>query len=181
MDIVRKSGVKRSNCFGVSGAFTFECYDKHGTLKWSQTIDNGWTNVGLQYLMDRTFKASKPSEQSYYIGLISSSAVLNNSDTMGSHTGWTEITDYSDASRPAWGESDPALDASDNVNVVNAATVDFTVDADSQVIDGAFVTTENTKGGTTGTLITTAEFASAQSLDDNDILKVTYTLKGSAV
>jgi hypothetical protein len=55
------------------------------------------------------------------------------------------------------------------------------VSANGTVIGGAFVVTNNTKGGSTGTLYGGGAFSAGnKTLDDNDTLDVTITLTATA-
>jgi hypothetical protein len=52
----------------------------------------------------------------------------------------------------------------------------FTISANGTGIGGLFLTSSNSKGGTTGTLYAAAAFSAGnKTLDDNDVLSVTYT------
>jgi hypothetical protein len=90
---------------------------------------------------------------------------------MASHAGWTENQNYDEATRPAWGQGSASGQAA-----TNGTQIDFTISTDSQSIAGLFTTTNNTKGGTTGTLISATNFTSAKAADDGDVIKVTYTI-----
>jgi hypothetical protein len=48
-------------------------------------------------------------------------------------------------------------------------------------VDGAFVISENTKGGTSGTLFKEAEFTAPQSVVDNDTITLTITINVASV
>jgi hypothetical protein len=91
---------------------------------------------------------------------------------MSSHAGWTETTAYAEATRPEWTAGTPAARS-----ITNASTVDFSINA-TITIHGIFITSDNTKSGTSGTLWSTAAFASNVTANNGDTLKVTYTLSG---
>lgn len=58
----------------------------------------------------------------------------------------------------------------------------FTISSNSTTIGGAFVTTNNTKGGSTGTLYGGGAFSAGdKTIDDNDTLTVTVTLTATAM
>jgi len=139
-------------------------------------VDNGITDVGLNKILDDMFDggASASPSGTWYVGLIDDAAfsALANADTMASHAGWAELTDYSEANRVTWG-----VGAASSRSVTNATTVDFSINATVDV-NGIFVVDNNTKGGTTGTLWATASFSSPVSATSGDTLKVTYTVSG---
>ena len=176
MGLTNNSRLKRSNVVGIGGTFFVECYDKYGNKKWEENFNNAWTNAGLLWLMQRSFKDSKPSDLTFYMGLIDTGASLANSDVMNSHAGWTENINYSETSRPLWDNADPTESAG-IVSSLNSVRTEFTCDTNSQTINGAFLTSGSAKSGTAGTLLVTGSFASEQELNDDDVLKVQYTLK----
>ena len=58
----------------------------------------------------------------------------------------------------------------------NEAT--FTISA-TVTIAGFFITTDNTKGGTSGTLVSAVDFTSSQSAADDDVLEVEITFSAA--
>ncbi len=57
----------------------------------------------------------------------------------------------------------------------SASKATFSINATTTVY-GIFCTTNSTKGGTTGTLISATDFASSKGADSGDTLEVTYTV-----
>src|SRR5690349_13093819 len=74
-------------------SYLFECFDKDGKLKWTETIENLVTTEGKNDILDKYFKGSAYTA-SWFLGLkgTGSAAV---GDTLASHAGWTEQTPYS--------------------------------------------------------------------------------------
>lgn len=68
-------------------------------------------------------------------------------DTMASHASFAESSSYSNATRPAWTPGTVSAGSVDN----SASQAAFTINA-TDYIFGAFLTSNNTKGGSTGTL-----------------------------
>lgn len=166
----------------IGGYFGIQVLNKDGEVKNDFIIENGWTNEGLKHLMDRTFKSTPPSAATFYLGLMGSSPSLSPDDTMASHSGWTENADYSNSTRPAWGQDDPAGESGDVITTTNTTLVQFAVNA-SSTFGGAFISTDSTKGGSgsdQGTLIATGLFSGDLDLTSGDVLKVYYTLKAQA-
>ncbi len=92
-------------------------------------------------------------------------------DTMASHAGWTENQNYSEANRPTITLGTVASQSVDN----SASKAVFTINA-SGTIGGVFVTTDNTKGGTTGTLYGGGVFTGgSKAVANSDTLNVTHT------
>jgi hypothetical protein len=159
--------------FQPKGKFHVQHFDRDGNLKGEYDFPNGITDVGLNHILETEFNGGTPVT-AWYIGLIdnASFSALAAGDTMGSHAGWIETSAYDEATRPEW-----TAGTASARSITNASTVDFTINA-TKTIKGIFITSNNTKGGTTGTLWSTAAFGSTVSVADDDVLKVTYTLSG---
>lgn len=157
----------------LKGRYDVEHYNAAGELLGVYAFPNGITDVGLNHILDTQFNGGT-AVTTWYAALIdnASFSALAAGDTMASHTGWIEATTYDEATRPEW-----TAGAASARSITNAATVDFTINA-TKTIQGIFITSNNTKGGTTGTLWSTAAFGSTVSVADGDTLKVTYTLSG---
>lgn len=166
----------------AGGIFTVQCHDKDGNLKWEAKEHNLVVNTGLQFMNAKTFTGSSYTA-AWYLGLYGAGASNTPaaSDTMASHAGWTEVTAYSQSTRPACTFGTPTTaDPSVATNSSSAAT--FSINA-TTTVGGAFLTTDNTKGGTTGTLFSAADFQSPgdRSVVSGDTLSVTYTFSLDAV
>lgn len=160
----------------AGGVFTIQCHDKDGNLKWEDSSHNLVVNVGLQDMNAKYFTGSSYTA-AWYLGLYGAGASNTPaaSDTMSSHAGWTEVTDYSQATRPACSFGTPTTaDPSVATNSVSPAT--FSINA-TTTVGGAFLTSNSTKGGTTGILFSAADFSSPgdRSVVSGDTLSVTYT------
>jgi hypothetical protein len=165
----------------ATGKYTVECYDKDGNLKWVAETPNLVVNVGLQY-MAGTALTSTAQITTWYLGLYGSGSTNSPaaSDTMSSHIGWTEVTAYSEANRPT-ATLAAATNANPSVVTNTASKAVFTING-TTTVGGAFLTSNNTKGGTTGTLFSAADFSAPgdRSVVSGDILNVTYTFSLSA-
>jgi len=164
------------------GVFKIECLDKDGNLKWAAESKNLVVNVGLQDMNTQYFKGSSYTA-AWYIGLYGAASSNNPAagDTMSSHAGWTEITGYSNANRPT-ATFGTATTADPSVIDNSASPASFSINA-TNTIGGAFLTTSNTKGGTTGTLFSAADFQSPgdRNVASGDTLNVTYTFSLDAI
>lgn len=165
----------------ATGKYVVECHDKDGNLKWVAETPNLVVNVGLQY-MAGTALTSTSQITSWYLGLYGAASSNNPAagDSMGSHAGWTEVTDYSESTRPA-ATFAAATNANPSVVTNTASKATFTMN-NTVTVGGAFLTSNNTKGGTTGTLFSAADFQAPgdRSVVSGDILSVTYTFSLSA-
>lgn len=154
----------------------FECYDKHGRLKWRDSFHNLVVNAGLDDVLQVYFKESDYTA-AHYVGLTAGSPSFAAGDTLSSHAGWTEVTAYDEANRPTLTLGSVSDQSVDN----SASKASFTISSDSTTLGGAFLATNNTKGGTTGILYGGGAFSAGnKSLDDGDTLNVTVTLTSAA-
>lgn len=177
---VAKGGAAE-NTAGAKGFYTVVCRDKDGTVKWEERTPNLVVNVGLQDMNTKYFTGSSYTA-AWYLGLYGAGASNNPaaSDTMSSHAGWTEVTAYSQSTRPTctFGTASTA-----NPSVVDnsGSPAVFSINA-TTTVGGAFLTSNNTKGGTTGTLFSAADFSSPgdRSVVSGDTLTVTYTFSLTA-
>ena len=161
----------------ATGRFLIECYDKDGKLKWTDESKNLVVNVGLQYMAGTALDGSTARITSWYLGLYGAASSNNPAagDTMSSHAGWTEVTDYTEATRPA-ATFVAATTANPSVVTNSASKAKFTMNA-TVTVGGAFLTSNNTKGGTSGTLFSAKDFSSPgdRNVVSCDVVLVTYT------
>lgn len=130
--------------------------------------------LGKDHILDVCFGNSTPLTQidPWYIGLIDDDGAVSPlvADTMASHTGWTEITGYDEAVRQTWADTNSSSGAKTSTSVAT-----FTINATDSVW-GIFITSNNTKGGTSGILWSTGAFAAVLPVVSADLVKVTYGL-----
>ena len=150
----------------------FECYGPNGELKWSEVIENLVVTAGKNDLLTNYFKGSAYTA-AFYIGLTGTTPTFAAADTMASHSGWTEVIAYTQANRVTISLGTPASGSVDN----SASPGVFGINTNATTIGGGFLVTNNTKGGTTGTLYGGAAFTSGDKvLGNGDTLNVTITL-----
>lgn len=154
----------------MRGRFRVECVGPDGRVKWVEEFDNTVVNEGKDDILEQYFNGAAYTA-SHFVGLTDGTPTVDAANTMASHAGWTEIQDYSEGTRPAY---DPAAAASQSID--NAASkASFSING-TATVGGAFVTTNNTKGGTSGKLIAGGAFSLGdQGVDSGDTLNVTYT------
>jgi hypothetical protein len=161
----------------VGGVFRVECFGADGKLKWVEEFHNKVPNVALDHILATEF-TSGAQITTWYIGLISSaSPTFAAADTMASHAGWTEYTTYSQANRVTY----VGVEGSQAVtNSVSPAL--FTVNAGSTTVSGAFIISNNTISGSTGTLAAEGAFTGGnRSPANGDQISVTYTYSAASV
>ena len=171
------AGGSAADSASAKGVYKIQCHDAQGNLKWEDEAPNLVVNEGLQDMNAKYFTGSAYTA-AWYIGLYGAGASNTPAagDTMSSHAGWTEVTAYSQSTRPACTFGTPST-ANPSVATNSASPASFSINA-TTTVGGAFLTSNSTKSGTTGTLYSAADFSSPgdRSVVSGDTLSVTYTL-----
>jgi len=164
---------------GLGGVFTVTCYDKDGNFKWEVTFHNLVVNEGLQDLNNKYFKASGYTA-AWYLGLITgpgSGTTYAAGDTLATHAGWTEDTNYT-GNRKSVTFGTPSL-ADPSVLSNSASPAVFNIN-NTTTVAGAFLCT--VASGTSGILFSEGDFTGGdKSVANGDTLNVTYTFSADAV
>jgi len=154
---------------GVAGKFMVTCRDAEGNIRWEDGFPNLVVTTGKNDLLNKYFLGSSYTA-AFFVGLKGAGTIAAG-DTMASHAGWSEITGYSNATRPAFSPASSTAGSSTN----SASAAVFNINA-TNTVAGCFITTNSTVGGTTGTLFSAADFASSRAVLSGDTLTVTYTV-----
>lgn len=152
----------------IKHLYRVECRGRNGELKWAEEFENLVVTAGLNKYLDATLKTGLASP-AWYVGLKNTGSVVAG-DTMGSHGGWTENTTYSNANRPTWTPGTVGSGSVDN----SGSPAAFSING-STTIYGAFLADNNTKGGTSGTLLGGGDFGASRAVQNGDTLNVTIT------
>ena len=170
-------GTRSTDTAAATGVYKIQCFDAQGNLKWETESKNLVVNVGLQDMNAKYFTGSSYTA-TWYLGLYGAGAsnLPAASDTMSSHAGWTEIAPYSNVTRPVCTFATPTT-ANPSVATNSAAPASFTITS-TATVGGAFLTSNNTVSGTTGTLYSAADFSAPgdRAVTNGDVLNVVYTL-----
>lgn len=159
---------------GGAGVFTIQCFGQDGKLKWEEKNPNLVVNVGLKDMNAKYFSGSAYTA-AWYLGLITGPgpATIAAADTLSSHAGWTEYSDYTGNRQAVTFGTATTADPSviDNSGAPNA----FIITAPGGTVAGAFLCTVAT--GTVGTLFSASDFQSPgdRAVVAGDTLNVTYT------
>jgi hypothetical protein len=142
-----------------------------GRLLKTYKLNNGITNAGKNYILAAGFQAGAQLAN-WYMGLIDSAgfAALAATDTMLSHPGWATWLNYSEATR-----QQVLTQAVAAQQVTSAAPHVFTMTA-AGTLKGIFIVSDATKGGTAGTLWSTALYGVPPVVNNGDIIRNTYTI-----
>jgi hypothetical protein len=160
----------------AGGVFHVQCHDAQGNLKWEAKEHNLVVNVGLQDMNTKYFTGSGYTA-TWYLGLYGAAASNDPAagDTMASHAGWTEVTAYSQATRPQ-AVFGTATTADPSVINNSGAPAVYTING-TTTVGGAFLTSDNTKSGTTGTLFSAVDFSAPgdRAVVSGDTITVSYS------
>lgn len=144
-------------------------------------VPNAVTNTAKNRMLDGWFNAGTiETNTTWSIGLVDGTTYTSfqPTDTMSSHTGWQEFTDYTvggvGTNRGLWSQGAASGQAVTNVSPV---TYDFTGITGTATIQGIFVVSNITKNSTANLLWSTASFLSPLSVENGDQLRVTYTVQ----
>ncbi len=171
--LVAKTGFSESAKAG--GVYHVQCFDKDGNLKWEDQMHNLVVNQGLQDMNTKYFAGSSYTG-AFYLGLVTgpgSSTTYAAADTLASHAGWTEFTNYSGSRKAV--TFGTATTADPSVIGNSASPSQFSITGGGGVVAGAFLCTVSS--GTSGVLFSEADFQSPgdRTVVSGDTLNVTYT------
>ena len=168
-----ESNKTASESMRAGGVFHVQCFDQEGNLKWEDKSHNLVVNQGLKDMNDKYFSGSTYTA-AWYLGLITgpgSGTTFAAGDTLASHAGWTEFTNYS-GSRGAI--SFGAATLADPSVITNGTAVQFSITGAGGTVAGAFLSSVAT--GTSGILFSESDFQSPgdRVVVSGDVLNVTY-------
>lgn len=136
--------------------------------KWVECIDNIVVTEGLNIIGDSTLRGGT-RYTAWYLLLKGTGTPLA-ADTMASHGSWSEITPYSNSVRPTWTPGSMSSGSVDN----SASVAVFNINGTSTIY-GCGLSSDSTKGGTSGKLYSAGDFASSRAVVSGDTVNVTYT------
>tara|TARA_R110000868_G_scaffold19150_7_gene82802 strand:+ start:733 stop:1275 length:543 start_codon:yes stop_codon:yes gene_type:complete len=154
----------------------------HGVIKRGDRIIDEWedhnivVNQGLNALLNVMFNGLTQIG-TWYVGIFEGNytpVATVNAATITSAS--TESTAYTSATRPEYAEAASTAQSTTN----SASRASFVFNA-TKTIYGAFLISDATKSGTSGTLFSAARFGSSKSVVTDDELLLTYTFNASSV
>jgi hypothetical protein len=159
----------------AGGVYTIQCVGPDGQVKWEQNTPNLVVNQGLQD-MNTTYFNSGTQVTTWYVGLITgpgSGTTIAAGDTLASHAGWTEFTNYGGNRKAAVFATATTADPSVITNTASPAQ--FAISGAGGTVAGAFLGSVAT--GTSGVLFSASDFQSPgdRVVVSGDTLNVTYT------
>ena len=163
---------------GAGGVYTVTCVGADGVEKWTDTFHNLVVNQGIAN-MNNVYFAAGTVTNPWYLGLITgpgSGTTFAAGDTLASHAGWTENTDYTGTRKTV--TFGAATTANPSV-ITNSASPSTFVMTGTATIAGAFLA--SVASGTAGVLFSEGDFTGGdKSVASGDTLNVTYTFSLTA-
>ena len=159
----------------AGGVYKVQCVGADGHVKWEEEMHNLVVNQGLQSMVS-VYLDGATQITTWYIGLITgpgSGTTIAAGDTLASHVGWTEFTNYSGNRKTATFGTATTADPSVIDNTASPAS--FSISGAGGTVAGAFLASVNT--GTSGTLFSASDFQSPgdRVVVSGDTLNVQYT------
>jgi hypothetical protein len=180
-----QTNVVGSETVGINGMYHVICRDAEGNVKWDNQFPNLVNAVGKQLMLDTLLSGSAYTTVGPYLGLISgASPTFAASDTMSSHAGWTEFTNYTVGGSAIRGTASFSAATStgttpSNVTTKAASGITYTITGAGGTVGGCFLVTgtgaASTQGSTAGTLYSAGAFSSAKVVTAGDTVTVTYS------
>ena len=170
---------------GIEGAYHVVCRDKDGNVKWEEQLPNLVNAVGKQLMLDTLLKGTSYTVVGPFLGLIGgASPTFLAADTMTSHAGWTEFTNYTVGGSAVrgtavFGSATSAGLSPSNVTTSAASAITYTITGAGGTVSGCFLVTgsgaSSTQGNTSGTLYSAGAFTTAKITTAGDTVSVTYS------
>lgn len=174
-----------SETVGMEGMYHVVCRDADGNVKWEDSFPNLVNAVGKELMLDTLLSGSSYTTVGPFLGLISgASPTFSASDTMSSHGGWTEFTNYTVGGSAVRGTASFTSATSSgttptNVTTKTAAAITYTITGAGGTVGGCFLVTgsgaSSTQSNTSGTLYSAGAFATAKVTTAGDTVSVTYS------
>jgi len=144
--------------------YTLECRARDGQLRWRESKRNLVTIQGSDWLLSQG-----PQGFAFFVGLIDAAgfSAISDGDTAAVHPGWVENVAYSQGTRPAFVPGSASGGQVDN----SASLATYSITANG-TIQGAFCSTQATKGGTGGVLYSASAFGTPRIVESGDVLTV---------
>ena len=184
-EISLQANVAGSETLGIAGTYHVVCRDKEGNVKWEEGFPNLVNAVGKELMLDTLLKGSSYSVVGPFLGLITGATpTFAAADTMSSHAGWTEFTNYTVGGSAVRGTAVFASATSSGLTPANVTTslataITYTITGSGGIVSGCFLVTgsgaSSTISNTSGTLYSAGAFSTAKTTTAGDTVSVTYS------
>lgn len=160
----------------MKGKFLVEIRRKDGTIEYDE-FHNVVTNEGRVYLMKCGISNEASQITAWYLGLIGANVTPSVNDTASTALGtggtYSEITNYSQTSRPSFTCAYTSNPTHQVNNYNSVAEFSFTGTA---TIYGAFVVSSSTKQSSSGVLLAAGRLSSPKSMSSGDVIAIKYAI-----
>jgi hypothetical protein len=184
-EVTMQSNAVGAESVGIEGHYHVVCRDADGNIKWEEAFPNLVNAVGKELMLDTLLSGSSYTTVGPFLGLISGAApTFDAGDTMASHAGWTEFTNYTVGGSAVRGTASFSAATSTgstptNVTTKTASAITYTITGAGGTVGGCFLVTgsgaSSTQGNTSGTLYSAGAFATAKITTSGDTVSVTYS------
>ena len=184
-EVTMQSNVVGAESVGIEGHYHVVCRDADGNIKWEEGFPNLVNAVGKQLMLATLLSGTSYTTVGPFLGLISgSSPTFSASDTMASHGGWTEFTNYTVGGSAVrgtavFGSATSTGTTPTNVTTKTASAITFTITGGGGTVGGCFLVTgsgaSSTQSNTSGTLYSAGAFGTAKVTTAGDTVSVTYS------
>ena len=184
-EVVMQTSAAGKEFVGIEGHYHVVCRDADGNIKWEESFPNLVNAVGKELMLDTLLSGTTYTTVGPFLGLISgASPTFLAADTMASHAGWTEFTNYTVGGSAVRGTavfgsaSSTGLSPA-NVTTKAASAITYTITGGGGTVGGCFLVTGagavSTQSSTAGTLYSAGAFATAKVTTAGDTVSVTYS------
>lgn len=157
-----------------AGGFFVVEHVRNGEVIDTQISENIVVDEGLTHILDVALSGGS-QDTTWFVGIFKNNytPVAGNVASTFADAGVAgeATTEIDETTRPAWTEA--GVTSKTITNSASPAT--FTANTTVSIY-GAFLISDNTLGGTTGTLMAASKFSSVRNLLSTDVLNITYTL-----
>jgi hypothetical protein len=185
-EVTMQSNLVGDETVGIAGTYLVECRDAEGNIKWADQFPNLVNAIGKQLMLDTLLKGSAYTVVGPFLGLVSGASPTfgTGTDTMTSHAGWTEFTNYTVGGSAVRGTAVFASATSSgstpsNVTTSTASAITYTITGAGGTVGGCFLCTGtgavSTQSNTGGTLYSAGAFSTAKVVTVGDTVSVTYS------
>ena len=185
-EVTMQSNVVGDETVGIAGTYHVECRDAEGNIKWADQFPNLVNAIGKQLMLDTLLKGSSYTVVGPFLGLVSGASPTfgTGTDTMTSHSGWTEFTNYTVGGSAVrgtavFGSSTSSGSTPSNVTSSTASAITYTITGAGGTVYGCFLVTGSgavsTQSSTAGTLYSEGNFTTAKTTTAGDTVSVTYS------
>jgi hypothetical protein len=184
-EISLQANVAGTETVGIEGIYHVECRDAEGNVKWEEGFPNLVNAIGKQLMLNTLLAGTSYTTVGPFLGLIgTTSPTFAASDTMTSHSGWTEFTAYTVGGSAVRGTAvfsaaTSAGTTPSNVTTAAASAITYTITGAGGNVTGCFLVTgsgaSSTLSNTGGTLYSAGAFTTAKTTTAGDTVSVTYS------